>query len=63
MFDSNFIANPYETYRCLRETAPLHWVDNFHRGAWLVPRYAVRRRSSVGCDRALSVSSMRCSMK
>jgi len=40
MFDSNFIANPYETYRCLRETAPLHWVDNFHRGAWLVPRYA-----------------------
>ncbi len=40
MFDSNFIANPYETYRSLRETAPLHWVDNFQRGAWLVPRYA-----------------------
>jgi len=40
MFDSNFIANPYRTYNHLRTTAPLHWVDSFRNGAWLVTRYA-----------------------
>ena len=40
MFDSDFIANPYRTYTHLRTTGPLHWVDKFRNGAWLVPRYA-----------------------
>lgn len=40
MFDSNFIANPYEYYRRLREAAPLHWMPDFYRGAWLAPRHA-----------------------
>lgn len=40
MFDSSFIADPYKKYQSLRETAPLHWTDSFHGGAWLVPRYA-----------------------
>jgi cytochrome P450 len=39
MFGSDFIANPYPTYRRLRDTAPLHWVAEFGGGAWLVPRY------------------------
>lgn len=40
MFDSNFITNPYRAYTYLRSTAPLHWVDKFRNGAWLVTRYA-----------------------
>lgn len=40
MFDSNFIVNPYADYRRLREAAPLHWMPDFYRGAWLAPRHA-----------------------
>src|SRR5215216_1447702 len=40
MFDSDFIANPYRTYKHLRTTAPLHWADKFRSGAWFVTRYA-----------------------
>ena len=40
MFDSDFITNPYRTYSHLRTAAPLHWVDKFRGGAWLVTRYA-----------------------
>ena len=36
MFDSNFLANPYPTYKHLRSTAPLFWTDKFRTGAWLV---------------------------
>jgi cytochrome P450 len=39
MFDSDFLANPYPTYKFLRSTGPLHWNDKFRTGAWLVPRY------------------------
>jgi len=40
MFDSDFITNPYRTYKHLRAAAPLHWADKFRTGAWLVTRYA-----------------------
>ncbi|HEU4509009.1 MAG TPA: cytochrome P450 [Pyrinomonadaceae bacterium] len=40
MFDSTFITNPYQIYSHLRTAAPLHWVDKFRNGAWVVPRYA-----------------------
>jgi cytochrome P450 len=40
MFDSDFISNPYRAYSYLRATAPLHWIDQFRNGAWVVTRYA-----------------------
>lgn len=40
MFDANFISNPYGVYSFLRRIGPLHWIDKFRTGAWVVPRYA-----------------------
>lgn len=40
MFDSDFITNPYRAYSYLRAAGPLHWIDKFRNGAWLVTRYA-----------------------
>ena len=40
MFDSDFITNPYRTYKQLRTAAPLYWTDKIRNGAWLVSRYA-----------------------
>lgn len=40
MFDANFITNPYRAYSYLRAAAPLHWIDKFRNGAWIVPRHA-----------------------
>ncbi|HEU4836459.1 MAG TPA: cytochrome P450 [Pyrinomonadaceae bacterium] len=40
MFDADFITNPYRAYSHLRAAAPLHWIDKFRNGAWLVTRYA-----------------------
>lgn len=40
MFDANFISNPYGAYNFLRAAGPLHWIDKFRNGAWIVPRYA-----------------------
>jgi len=40
MFDSDFISNPYRAYSYLRATAPLHWIEQFRNGAWVVTRYA-----------------------
>lgn len=35
-----FLANPYPTYRALREAGPIHWSDEFFGGAWLLTRHA-----------------------
>lgn len=40
MFDSDFITNPYRAYSHLRAAGPVHWMDKFRNGAWLVTRYA-----------------------
>jgi len=40
MFDSNFITDPYRAYTYLRTAGPLHWIDKFRNGAWVVTRYA-----------------------
>lgn len=40
MLDSEFLHDPYPTYRALREAAPLVWSDEFFGGAWLVSRHA-----------------------
>ena len=40
MFDSAFITNPYRAYSYLRAAGPLHWIDKFRNGAWVVTRYA-----------------------
>ena len=40
MFDSDFITNPYRVYGHLRAAGPVHWMDKFRNGAWLVTRYA-----------------------
>src|SRR5262245_65766078 len=39
MFDASFITDPYPTYARLRERAPIHWLPEFGRGTWLIPRY------------------------
>lgn len=39
MFDSDFITNPYRAYSHLRAAGPVHWMDKFRNGAWLVTRY------------------------
>lgn len=38
MFDADFIAHPYSTYRHLLDHGRLHWVQ-YLGGAWLVPHY------------------------
>jgi cytochrome P450 len=40
LLDAGFLADPYPTYRRLRESAPLVWSDEFFGGAWLVSRHA-----------------------
>lgn len=40
LIDSVFLANPYATYRALREAGPIHWSDEFFGGAWLLTRHA-----------------------
>ncbi len=40
MLDSEFLRDPYPTYRALRDAAPLAWSDEFFGGAWLVSRHA-----------------------
>ncbi len=38
--DAAFLADPYPTYRALRDAGPLHWSDEFFGGAWLLTRHA-----------------------
>lgn len=38
--DPAFLADPYPTYRALRESGPIHWSDEFFGGAWLLTRHA-----------------------
>jgi cytochrome P450 len=40
LLNAGFLADPYPTYRRLREDAPLVWSDEFFGGAWLVSRHA-----------------------
>jgi cytochrome P450 len=40
MFTAEFITDPYPTYDHLRSNGPIHWSDDFGRGAWLLPSYA-----------------------
>ncbi|MDO8251506.1 MAG: cytochrome P450 [Rhodoferax sp.] len=40
LMDSAFLANPYPTYRALREAGPIHWSEEFFGGAWLLTRHA-----------------------
>lgn len=40
LIDSVFLANPYATYRALREAGPIHWSGEFFGGAWLLTRHA-----------------------
>ncbi len=40
LVDAAFLANPYPTYRALREAGPLHWSEEFFGGAWLLTRHA-----------------------
>ena len=40
LIDSAFLANPYPTYRALREAGPIHWSEEFFGGAWLLTRHA-----------------------
>lgn len=40
LVDAAFLADPYPTYRALREAGPLHWSDEFFGGAWLLTRHA-----------------------
>lgn len=37
--DRAFLADPYPTYRALREAGPLHWSEEFFGGAWLLTRH------------------------
>ncbi|WP_293466048.1 cytochrome P450 [Polaromonas sp.] len=39
LMDAAFLANPYPTYRALREAGPIHWREEFFGGAWLVTRH------------------------
>ncbi len=38
--DAAFLADPYPTYRALREAGPIHWSEEFFGGAWLLTRHA-----------------------
>ncbi len=40
IIDAAFLADPYPTYRALREAGPIHWSDEFFGGAWLLTRHA-----------------------
>ncbi|WP_114973727.1 cytochrome P450 [Rhodoferax ferrireducens] len=40
LIDDSFLANPYPTYRALREAGPIHWSEEFFGGAWLLTRHA-----------------------
>lgn len=40
LVNAAFLANPYPTYRALREAGPIHWSDEFFGGAWLLTRHA-----------------------
>jgi len=40
LIDAAFLANPYPTYRALREAGPIHWSTEFFGGAWLLTRHA-----------------------
>lgn len=40
LIDGAFLADPYATYRALRQAGPIHWSDEFFGGAWLLTRYA-----------------------
>lgn len=40
LVDAAFLADPYPTYRALREAGPIHWSDEFFGGAWLLTRHA-----------------------
>lgn len=40
LIDAAFLANPYPTYRALREAGPIHWSEEFFGGAWLLTRHA-----------------------
>lgn len=40
IIDAEFLANPYPTYRALREAGPIHWSEEFFGGAWLLTRHA-----------------------
>lgn len=40
LVDAAFLANPYPTYRALREAGPIHWSEEFFGGAWLLTRHA-----------------------
>jgi cytochrome P450 len=40
LVDAAFLANPYPTYRMLREAGPLHWSEEFFGGSWLLTRHA-----------------------
>jgi cytochrome P450 len=35
-----FLADPYPSYRALREAGPIHWREEFFGGAWLLSRHA-----------------------
>lgn len=39
LIDEAFLDDPYPTYRALRESAPIHWSDEFFGGAWLLTRH------------------------
>lgn len=38
--DAAFLADPYPSYRALREAGPVHWSEEFFGGAWLLTRHA-----------------------
>lgn len=38
--DDAFLADPYPSYRALREAGPLHWSEEFFGGAWLLTHHA-----------------------
>ena len=40
LLNAGFLADPYPTYRRLREHAPVVWSDEFFGGTWLVSRHA-----------------------
>jgi hypothetical protein len=40
LIDAAYLANPYPTYRALREAGPIHWSEEFFGGAWLLTRHA-----------------------
>ena len=39
VFDDAFLRDPYPVYRALREVGPVHWSEDFSKGAWLLTRH------------------------